>query len=166
MAADGCTNGFMALLIWPPVASIPIRELSALDRSSCLAETEIGRSPSPIAHRRVSDGATHDLEEHLQAAALLAGRFAEVWGASETAALAALWQDLGKYAAEFQAMITASDPEAHLEGVPSGPRQRINHSSAGALWAMQRFRGGGFGRLLAYTIAGHHSGLPDWVGEE
>jgi len=63
-------------------------------------------------------------------------------------------------------MITASDPEAHLEGVPSGPRQRINHSSAGALWAMQRFRGGGFGRLLAYTIAGHHSGLPDWVGEE
>jgi CRISPR-associated endonuclease/helicase Cas3 len=137
-----------------------------LDRSSCLAETEIRRSPRPIAHRRPSDGATHDLEEHLRDAASLAGSFAEVWGASETAALAALWHDLGKYAAEFQAMIAASDLGAHLEGVPGGPRQRINHSSAGALWAMQRFRGGGFGRLLAYPIAGHHSGLPDWIGEE
>jgi CRISPR-associated endonuclease/helicase Cas3 len=74
--------------------------------------------------------------------------------------------DLGKYAAEFQAMIRSADPEAHLEGVPKGPRQRVNHSSAGALWAMQRFRGSGFGRLLSYPIAGHHSGLPDWLGEE
>ena len=60
---------------------------------------------------------------------MLAGRFAEAWGASETAALAALWHDLGKYAAEFQAMITASDPEAHLEGVPGGPGQQMDHSS-------------------------------------
>jgi CRISPR-associated endonuclease/helicase Cas3 len=130
-----------------------------------MANASLETPARPIAHRRSSDGATHDLEEHLRAAALLAGEFAAVWGASETAALAALWHDLGKYAAEFQATITAADPEAHLEGVPSGPRQRVNHSSAGALWAMQRFRGSGFGRLLAYTIAGHHSGLPDWVGE-
>ncbi len=130
-----------------------------------LANTGIGGSARPIAHRRQGDGATHDLEEHLRSAALLAGRFAEAWGASETAALAALWHDLGKYAAEFQAMITASDPEAHLEGVPTGSRQRVNHSSAGALWAMERFRGNRFGRLLAYPIAGHHSGLPDWLGE-
>src|SRR5262245_25852367 len=122
----------------------------------------MGMSGRPIAHRRASDGATHDLEEHLRTAAALAAKFASPWGASETAAL---WHDLGKYAAEFQAMITASDPEAHLEGVPGGPRRRVNHSSAGALWAMERFRGGGFGRLLAYPIAGHHSGLPDWIGE-
>src|SRR5215470_5626794 len=118
-----------------------------------------------IAHRRASDGATHDLEEHLRSAALLAGRFATVWGASDTAALAALWHDLGKYAAEFQAMITANDAEAHLESVPTGSRRRVNHSSAGALWAVERF-GPRFGRLLAYPIAGHHSGLPDWVGED
>jgi len=54
----------------------------------------------------------------------LAGRFAEVWGASETAAFAALWHDLGKYSAGFQALITASDSEAHLEGVATGPRKR------------------------------------------
>jgi CRISPR-associated endonuclease/helicase Cas3 len=79
--------------------------------------------------------------------------------------LAALWHDLGKYAAEFQAMINSADPEAHLEGVIGGPRQRVNHSSAGALWAMQRFRNGALGRLVAYPIAGHHSGLPDWIRE-
>jgi CRISPR-associated endonuclease/helicase Cas3 len=78
--------------------------------------------------------------------------------------LAALWHDLGKYAAEFQAMINSADPEAHLEGVVGGPRQRVNHSSAGALLAVERF-GMRFGRLLAYPIAGHHSGLPDWIGE-
>jgi CRISPR-associated endonuclease/helicase Cas3 len=118
----------------------------------------------PIAHRRPDDNATHDLEEHLRAAARLAGGFAETWGASNAAALAALWHDLGKYAAEFQRMITSVDPEAHLEGVAGGPRQRVNHSSAGALWAVERF-GNRFGRLLAYAIAGHHSGLPDWVGQ-
>jgi CRISPR-associated endonuclease Cas3-HD len=103
--------------------------------------TGIEKTARPVAHRRLGDGATHDLEEHLRSAALLAGRFAEAWGASETAALAAFWHDFGKYAAEFQAMITASDPEAHLEGVTSGPRQRVNHSGAGALWAIPRFRG-------------------------
>jgi CRISPR-associated endonuclease/helicase Cas3 len=91
----------------------------------------------PIAHRRPGDNATHDLEEHLRSAALLAGKFAEAWGASETAALAALCHDLGKYAAEFQAMITASDPEAHLEGAESSPHRRVNDSSAAATWGSE-----------------------------
>jgi CRISPR-associated endonuclease/helicase Cas3 len=77
--------------------------------------------------------------------------------------LAGRWHDLGKYAAEFQQMIRAADPDAHLENVNSAPRKRVNHSSAGALWAIERF-GSRFGRLLAYPIAGHHSGLPDWIG--
>ena len=98
-------------------------------------DTGAEKSVRPIAHRRSGDDATHDLEEHLRAAALLAGRFAEAWGASEAAALAALWHDLGKYASDFQAMITASDPEAHREGVATALRQRVNHSSARALCA-------------------------------
>ena len=71
---------------------------------------------------------------------ILAGGFAEVWRASEAATLAAHWHDLGKCAAEFQVMITASDPEAHLEGVPTGSGTQVNHSSAGTLWAVERFR--------------------------
>src|SRR5438309_4252221 len=84
----------------------------AVDMAVSLANTGIEGSARPIAHRRQGDGATHDLEERLRSAALLAGQFAEVWGASETAALAALWHDLGKYAAAFQAVSTASDPDA------------------------------------------------------
>jgi len=47
-------------------------------------------------------------------------RFAGVWSASETAALAVLWRDLGKYAAEFQAMISDERPR----GSPGGCRNR------------------------------------------
>jgi CRISPR-associated endonuclease/helicase Cas3 len=100
-----------------------------------LANSGIEGSARPIAHRRSGDDATHDLEAHLRAAARLAGGFAEAWGAPEAAALAALWHDLGKYASDFQAMITASDPEAHREGVATALRQRVNHSSARALCA-------------------------------
>lgn len=118
---------------------------------------------APIAHRRADDGAVHDLAEHLETTARLAAGFADAWGGGEGAALMGLWHDLGKYAREFQAMIRGADPEAHLEGVPAGPRPRVNHSSAGAQWAVERL--GPFGRLLAYGIAGHHAGLPDWLGE-
>src|SRR5579875_773445 len=96
----------------------------------------------PIAHRRPDDDATHDLEEHLCATARLAAAFAGRWGASEAAALSGLWHDLGKYAPDFQTMIRSADPQAHLEGVPGGPRRRIDHSSAGALLALERFGDG------------------------
>jgi CRISPR-associated endonuclease/helicase Cas3 len=117
----------------------------------------------PIAHRRREDDATHDLSEHLYATAQLAKGFAETWGGGEAARLMGLWHDLGKYSAEFQDMIRGADAEAHLEGVPMGRRRRVDHSTSGAQWAVKRF--GLFGRLLAYGIAGHHAGLPDWVGE-
>ncbi len=37
---------------------------------------------------------------------------------------------------------------------------KIDHSSAGAIHAVNKLDGRG--RILAYIIAGHHSGLPDW----
>lgn len=40
----------------------------------------------------------------------------------------------------------------------------MNHSSAGALHAVKQL--GGKGRLLAYLIAGHHAGLPNWPSDE
>lgn len=78
--------------------------------SELSAGIDTDTSARPIAHWRRDDNSTHDLEEHLRAAGRLAGRFAEAWGASEAAALAALWHDLGKYAVEFQAMINSADP--------------------------------------------------------
>ncbi|MBZ4219620.1 MAG: CRISPR-associated helicase Cas3' [Chlorobium sp.] len=40
---------------------------------------------------------------------------------------------------------------------------KIDHSSAGALQAFQK--NGQIGKILAYLIAGHHAGLPDWEHE-
>ncbi|MCX8085964.1 MAG: CRISPR-associated helicase Cas3' [Rhodocyclaceae bacterium] len=101
----------------------------------------------------------HPLEDHLAAVATLAAHFARGIGA-DWARLAGLWHDLGKYAPQFQAMIrreSGYDPEE--KPIP-GPR---NHSTAGALYAIDKLNQAG--RLLAYLIAGHHAGLPDWHGE-
>lgn len=114
------------------------------------------RSPSPIAHRK--EGAVHDLRDHLDGAGARAADFAAVWGGEAAARLAGAWHDLGKYAAPFQRMIGAADAEAHVRD--SQPGSRVDHSAAGAQWAVERFKD--FGRLLAYVIAGHHGGLPDW----
>ena len=38
---------------------------------------------------------------------------------------------------------------------------RVDHSTAGAQKAVKLF-GTAVGRLLAYPIAGHHAGLPDF----
>jgi len=115
-----------------------------------------------IAHvrRDVEGWALHALGEHLREAAYRAERYANVVGAGEWARLAGLWHDLGKFAPQFQSMIrheSGYDPE---EQIVVGPR---NHSTAGALHAVDQL--GTAGRVLAYLIAGHHAGLPDWHGD-
>jgi CRISPR-associated endonuclease/helicase Cas3 len=103
----------------------------------------------------------HPLEDHLRAVGALAARFAEVFGASDAARLAGAWHDLGKYSRAFQAYIRGGDGEAaHLEG----QRGKVNHSSAGAVRAAEFFGKTNpvAARVLAYCIAGHHAGLPDW----
>ena len=115
-----------------------------------------------LAHVRQDESGTfieHDLEDHLKGVAELAGKFASTFGNSDWAYLAGLWHDLGKYSKEFQRrikLLSGYDPEAHLEGKPG----RVDHSTAGALHAIDQF--GMSGRILAYLISGHHTGLPDW----
>ncbi|MBK1718605.1 CRISPR-associated helicase Cas3' [Thiocystis violacea] len=120
---------------------------------------------SPIAHAIPDDSGNwrlHPLDEHLQAVAGLAARFATPFGASAWAELAGRWHDLGKYRPPFQRYIRAvtglEARNAHIEGRPG----RAPHSTAGALWAIERL--GPLGRVLAYLIASHHAGLHDWSG--
>lgn len=126
----------------------------------------INDKQQPLAHvRQLPDGAwvEHGLEEHLHGVAGLAGEFAADFRASSWASLAGLWHDLGKYREKFQQYIRAVsgyDPEAHIEGVPG----RVDHSTAGAIHAVEKL--GLRGRILAYLIAGHHAGLPDWNSPE
>ena len=118
-----------------------------------------------LAHVRC-DGDTfalHDLNEHLRGVGKLAEEYAQVFGSSDWARVVGLWHDLGKYSAEFQRRIksvSGYDAEAHLEGQFG----RVDHSTAGAQHAVKQF--GVHGRILAYLIAGHHAGLPDWHTSE
>ncbi|MEN8130237.1 MAG: CRISPR-associated helicase Cas3' [Pseudomonadota bacterium] len=115
-----------------------------------------------LAHVRQSkDGSwyTHDLQGHLSGTSERAGMFASAFGSQDWSRLAGLWHDLGKYSKEFQNYIktvSGYDPEAHIETAPG----RVDHSTAGAQYAVEKL--GPKGRILAYLIAGHHAGLPDW----
>lgn len=120
--------------------------------------------PQFIAHvREDHDGkfVIHELEDHLCDVAKLAGEFAQEFGSRDWAHVAGVWHDLGKYTKEFQQRIKAvSGYDAHLEGQAG----RVDHSTAGASYAVEQFDV--HGRILAYLIAGHHAGLPDWNSGE
>lgn len=115
-----------------------------------------------IAHVKQNDAGewtVHSLEEHLLEVGKLAGSMALAFGAADWAGLAGRWHDLGKYRPAFQSYIKRAsgfDPEAHIEGGTG----RVDHSTAGAIHAVDKLKG--TGRVLAYLIAGHHAGLPDW----
>jgi len=117
---------------------------------------------SILAHVRQDDNGAwreHTLNEHLHEVARRAGEAAVLFGSEDWAKLAGLWHDLGKYREKFQKYIksvSGYDTEAHIEGVPG----RVDHSTAGAIHAIEKL--GLHGRILAYLIAGHHAGLPDW----
>jgi len=132
------------------------------------ANADISLEPSPpavvrmLAHVRqdeTGEWREHLLEEHLRGVAERAAAFAAKFGSGPWAWLAGLWHDLGKYRPAFQAYIRGASgyqADAHLEGQGG----RVDHSTAGAILAAQRF--GIAGRVLAYLIAGHHAGLADW----
>lgn len=76
--------------------------------------------------------------------------------------MAALWHDLGKFSADFQAYIGAArNEDAHLED-PLINIQKVDHSTAGALHAVTGLGDVGLG--ISFIIAGHHAGLPDFTG--
>lgn len=114
----------------------------------------------PFAHSKEGRPQTEwqPLHTHLDEVAKLAGGFSSAFGASSWGHLAGLWHDLGKFSPEFQRYIRMAN-EAHMEGKPG----RVDHSTAGALHSVDRY--GDIGRILAYCIAGHHAGLPDWQSE-
>jgi CRISPR-associated endonuclease/helicase Cas3 len=104
------------------------------------------------------------LEEHLRNVAKLARSFADSFGAGDMAFVAGLLHDLGKYQEMFQQkLLIENDLEAHIENAPG----KVDHSTVGALYAESEFGKGNnpFDLALAYLIAGHHAGLPDWIRE-
>jgi len=119
-----------------------------------------------IAHVRQNDDGTwkepQSLKEHLKAVANLSGKFAEEFGNKDWAELTGYLHDLGKYHPDWQKYLFRNsgypDPDAHIEDYGSRP----NHSGAGAVYIFEKFKHSKMANALAYIIAGHHSGLPDW----
>lgn len=99
------------------------------------------------------------LECHLEGVAQLAAEFSTPFGAQRWGWFAGLWHDIGKYSCQFQQRIGASGGEdAHIEAAT-----KVDHSTAGAQHAAKVIANKGFGKALAYAVAGHHGGLPDGI---
>jgi CRISPR-associated endonuclease/helicase Cas3 len=96
------------------------------------------------------------LDAHLRAVSDFSSLRAAKFGAERLGALVGLFHDLGKYSDEFQ---------DYINGRGSSP----DHATAGAIEIQKLAAATGPDRLAAligaYCIAGHHSGLPDWLGE-
>ncbi|WP_045762193.1 CRISPR-associated endonuclease Cas3'' [Xanthomonas albilineans] len=86
------------------------------------------------------------LADHLNGVGERAARHAGPFGGQLLARVAGQLHDLGKYTEKFQ---------ARLDGDPA----KVDHATWGARIACARYGDGG--KLLAYTIAGHHAGLAD-----
>lgn len=108
-----------------------------------------------------TDGRLQTVAEHSRGAAERAEMFAGEFGFGEEARTAALFHDVGKYAPAFQARL-------------NGGRERYEHSSAGMSLFADMFYSTSASinnarraaaLLIAYAIAGHHSGLPDYGSE-
>lgn len=87
------------------------------------------------------------LKIHLEDVAYLTEKQAAKFGAGKIGKIIGLAHDLGKYSREFQKRL-------------DGTAGKVDHSTAGAQEVNRRF-GNGLGHCLAFTIAGHHGGLPD-----
>ena len=104
-----------------------------------------GNNMQYIAHK---DGEREQtVKEHLEGTAQLSGEFAAKFGKEEWGYCCGMLHDIGKYSKEFQKKIQENTNE------------HVDHSSAGARLCMET---GGMYQFLAYCIAGHHAGLPDY----
>lgn len=107
----------------------------------------------------------HPLEQHLLSVANLAADFMRAAGLPpEWGHVAGILHDVGKYSQAFQQRLLLcadADQPAHLEGASS---HHVDHSTAGAQFAVKALSDSG--KLIAYAVAGHHSGLLDGLNPD
>ncbi|MCD8314789.1 MAG: CRISPR-associated helicase Cas3' [Firmicutes bacterium] len=108
-------------------------------------------STKALAHIR--EGAEETVKEHLEKVANLAKEYAAIFESGDTAFLAGLFHDIGKYSSVFQKRLLYNGPA-------------VDHSTPGAIEVKS------LSLSAAYAIMGHHGGIPnsgtrgDKCGEE
>ena len=96
----------------------------------------------------VSEKPWQEISEHSKNTAKIAGTFASKFNSEEFGYICGVLHDIGKYSQDFQDKL-------------KGKIVKVDHSTAGAQEVCKIF-GKIYGRLLAYCIAGHHVGLPNY----
>ena len=104
------------------------------------------------------------LEDHLRQVAEMASTFAAAFKSDVWLRATGILHDIGKAHPDFQAYLRGNAggldaSEYDNQGTGSHP----NHSGAGAILAYEKWPNL-IGKTLAYLVAGHHAGLPDWFG--
>ncbi|HUC70432.1 MAG TPA: CRISPR-associated endonuclease Cas3'', partial [Stellaceae bacterium] len=126
-----------------------------------MQSSETGTPVSRIFAHSLRDRPIEDwepLSHHLAAVGDRAAEFAEAFGWTEAARVAGRLHDIGKCSAAFQAYIRRAQENGERIRGP-------DHSTAGARVAAETY-GTQLGRMLAFAIAGHHSGLADFADLE
>jgi len=122
-----------------------------------------------IAHVRDSDKAQQALSDHLLGVAAKAQKYASVIGLESMGELLGLLHDLGKYSKAFQDYLKSgtgifNQDEDYVDA--KNLKGKIDHSTAGAQYVLQRLAGMGsqvacMAEMLAHCLVSHHSGLID-----
>jgi len=102
------------------------------------------------------------LDTHSSYVARIAEQFAKSFGSDVWVHRLGCLHDLGKARKSFQDYLCVCNGLTDADYDASDH----SHSGAGAVWAVQTFARSNVGRILAYCVAGHHAGLPDWSGGE
>jgi CRISPR-associated helicase Cas3/CRISPR-associated endonuclease Cas3-HD len=87
------------------------------------------------------------LKEHIDGVADLAEERAVKFGAGKLGRIIGLTHDIGKYSKDFQRRL-------------EGNKTKVDHATAGAQEICRKWQSP-IGKALAFTVAGHHGGLPD-----
>jgi CRISPR-associated endonuclease/helicase Cas3 len=120
---------------------------------------------SKVLYAHSRDGSPDDwqpLETHLHAVAERAAAFAAPFSSADWAWNAGWLHDLGKATNAFQAYLRRCNELDDSSYDDDGSES--NHASTGAAFAEDTLKLPG--RILAYLLAGHHAGLPDWYTAE
>lgn len=118
-----------------------------------------------IAHiLQFSDGtwaSPHLLADHLDSVSQLAAGFASSFASGRWAALAGIAHDLGKSTPLWQKYIRDKSGFDSSDSTPL--HSTLDHSSPSAA-LLEMHLPLHVARLISYIVAGHHTGLPDWIG--